>query len=388
MSLPHFPRVYLGILCVAMAATSCDRRAKPVSQTRPAARPSLLSQNAPADRAADDAGRFLAGIPGTPGSPFLPLEQTPEWSRHSRELNQDWASIEAQAIVAMKRFRSAALQRDGIGDTTVFYPFSGPDALMVSVFFPDCPTYILVGLEPPGTLPSPSAIESKNLEFYLSEVRETIFSELHRSFFITREMDHQFRGQVSDGLLPTILNLLVRSGHSIAGYRSVSVGLDGTLAGRTPGDSLPHGVQVDFRRESAPVQRLYYFSVNLADSRLGKNKAFLNFLSRLSGVTTYMKATSYMPHHRDFQLIGRLVLNRSAAILQDDSGIPYRDFDARWHVQLFGSYDHPYGSFKWLKQADLKRAYQTQNPIPLGFRIGYGYSKVPSNLMLAVRKQR
>ena len=42
-------------------------------------------------------------------------------------------------------------------------------------------------------------------------------SELGRSsFFITRQMDHQFRGQVTDfGLLAPILQLLVRTGHTV-----------------------------------------------------------------------------------------------------------------------------------------------------------------------------
>jgi len=56
-----------------------------------------------------------------------------------------------------------------------------------------------VGLEPAGTLPDPGQLARKDLGRTLAAVRNTVHSELHRSFFITRQMDSQFRGQVTDG---------------------------------------------------------------------------------------------------------------------------------------------------------------------------------------------
>jgi len=67
-----------------------------------------------------------------------------------------------------------------------------------------------------------------------------------------------------------------------------------------------------------------------------------------------------MTHHKNFSTIRGLVLAKSAAVLQDDSGIPYRYFDAaNWRVQLYGNYEKPYGSFAWLEQPDLRKAYAT-----------------------------
>jgi hypothetical protein len=124
--------------------------------------------------------------------------------------------------------------------------------------------------------------------------------------------------------------------------------------------------------------------VNLSDKSLAENQAFLTFLGSLRGTATLLKATSYMVHKEDFSIIRERVLAKSVAVLQDDSGIPYRFFAApAWTVQLYGSYVRPYGSFRWLQQADLRAAYQSAGPKPLGFRIGYGYGKVPSNLLFA-----
>jgi hypothetical protein len=74
------------------------------------------------------------------------------------------------------------------------------------------------------------------------------------------------------------------------------------------------------------------------------------------------------------------------AILQDDSGLPYKSFqDGAWKVQLYGDYQRPYGSFRWLEQPDLRKAYATGNSKPLSMHLGYGYSRIASNLLLAKR---
>jgi hypothetical protein len=52
---------------------------------------------------------------------------------------------------------------------------------------------------------------------------------------------------------------------------------------------------------------------------------------------------------------------------------------------LYGDYVRPYGSFRPLEQPDLRKAYLTLGPKPLEFRIGYGYGRVESNLLLATR---
>jgi len=93
-----------------------------------------------------------------------------------------------------------------------------------------------------------------------------------------------------------------------------------------------------------------------------------------------------MIHQPEFSIIRERVLSESAAVLQDDSGVPYHFFlSPSWRVELFGQYVRPYGSFRWLAQPDLRNAFLTQNPRPLPFRIGYGFKRIPSNLLFATR---
>ncbi len=377
------------MLCLLLAplAISCKHASKNVVKDIAVDRFSVAT---PHDRYVDDVGRFLAGLPARTGSQFGELEKEAAWIKHRRELDRAWSGIERAFLPAVRGFQRQELCVTPLEKSPVFYPFSGPDALTVTLFFPENPTYLMVGLEPAGTLPTIKQLGRKNLDKYLTSVRATVDSELSRSFFITRQMDRQFRGQVTDGLFLPILELLVRSNHTILGFRYVRLNDAGQIIERAtdyraPGKIGNKGVEIDFvRDDNQSVHKLLYFAVNLSDKSLRENQPFLTFLANLNQTATLFKATSYMVHKEEFSIIRGHVLSKSLAVLQDDSGIPYHFFaTAPWAVQLYGAYVRPYGSFRWLEQPDLRKAYLSFAPRPLNFRIGYGYSKVPSNLLLA-----
>src|SRR5262249_7476383 len=161
--------------------------------------------------------------------------------------------------------------------------FAGPDAITPLVCFPQSPRYVLVALEPAGTLPTEQQIHRKQLPAYLGAMRKTMASILGRSFFVTREMDREFRGQVTDGLLVPIVELLVRTGHTVLGMRYMRLDDDGRMVDRaanyhTQGVIGNKGVEIEFRRDSdQSVHRLCYLSVNLSNGRLRDDAAFLKF---------------------------------------------------------------------------------------------------------------
>ena len=351
-----------------------------------------LSTLVPERRDVDDVARFLAGLPGKEGSPFIPLQETPAWKEHREQLDQAWHATETKLMAGLEEFQKTELNDPVLRNATVYYPFSGPDALTATLCFPHNTTYVMVALEPAGTLPSFKEIEKKDLDKYLPAMRETMESILGRSFFITREMDREFRGQVTDGLLLPIIHALVREHFTIAGFRYVRLDDNGAVIDRAVNYKAStlygnKGLQIEYRSDQdQSVHQLYYFSVNLSDSRLQVNKPFLAYSATLKGTDTLLKATSYMTHHAEFSVIRDLILANSGVILQDDSGIPYHYFRPDvWNVQLYGAYEQPYGSFKWLIQKDLQVAYKGPGIKPLPLRIGYGYGKVASNLLLARR---
>jgi hypothetical protein len=344
----------------------------------------------PHTRDADDLGRFLGGLPGKSGSPFGELESTPAWQDHARLSDKAWNTYAHDRLPALSGFAHSELSDFAKSQATVFYPFSGPDSLTATAFFPRASTYVLVALEPPGTLTGLSKFLKKDLPGELTELRTTFDSLLQRSFFITRQMDHQLRGQVTDGVLPLVLVELVRTGNTVLGCEFLWVDESSRVLVR-PAEQKIHdwGFALDYRNDNdASLHRLYYFSVNLASDHLDKNPEFQKQMAALGPVVTYLKSTSYMLHRPEFSTIRDRILSMSTAVLQDDSGVPYRFFTPdKWNVQLYGEYQQPYGSFRYMVEPELKAAFQKpENVKKLDFRIGYGYGRAPSNLELARRK--
>jgi len=361
---------------------------------RVAAAESLLSaqSNVPHSREANDVARFLAGMPGTPGSPYAQLEATGAWKEHRRILDAAWRAAEEDLLSGFRKFQVDELNDPALQNAAVLYPFSGPDSLTATLYFPHNPLYVMVALEPAGTLTTPQQIAKKDLPGYLSAIRDTTASELGRSFFITRQMDREFRGQITDGLLIPILQLLVRTGHTVEGFRYVRLDEAGQVINRAPDYKAPtrygnKGVEIEFQNDAdSSVHHLFYFSVNLSNDRLHENTPFQKYLSHLTGTVSMLKATSYMPHQPGFSMIRDALTTNSRAILQDDSGLPFKKFSTeQWKVQLYGDYNQPYGSFRWMEQADLRDAYRTTGPKPLPMHVGYGYRRITSNLLLAKR---
>lgn len=344
----------------------------------------------PADRGPDDLARFLAGLPGQPGSSFKDAEQDAAWVAHAAQSDQGWRRFLTQRQPLMREFAKANLSGQPFEQRTLFYPFGGPDIMTAQTFFPSATNYVLVGLEPPGSLPDAAAVRA-DLPAYLPGLRGSLGSILSKSFFVTREMDQQLRGQAADGLLPVMLIELVRNGNTVRGLRYIGLGDDGRWkerAAHSKPRGLADGVAVEFADASGAVRTLSYFSLNLADEKLKDNQPFLRLLGQLGPMSAMFKSTSYMPHRNEFSLIRNEVLERASAVVEDDSGIPYRFFDAaRWEVKLYGHYEKPYGSFRYLQQKDLRDAFaQRQQVGELPFSIGYGFGRMKSSLIVARKK--
>jgi hypothetical protein len=345
---------------------------------------------------ASDAARFLAGLPGRGTSPFKILESDPAWREHGRRLDAMFADFNNRRAPQMQEFARTELSRREDLACPVFYPFSGADALTMLTFFPGRKLYVMAALEPPGRVPLARDLPADSLPRLLPPLASTLESLLHKSFFVTREMDRQLRGQATDGVAQPLLIQLARAGYVITGHDYVTLDPRGRPAPR-PQDvrraqsGHNRGLHLDLLHPGGGSPAgLYYFSLNLDDAHMRRNPEFAKFISSLGPVCTMLKATSYMLHDENFSRIRSLILEDSALILQDDTGIPWRLLSsARFDVQLYGDYEKPYGkSFQFRLQRDLRAAYEDpqRRVKPLRFRIGYGAGRVTSNLQIARRR--
>jgi hypothetical protein len=141
-------------------------------------------------------------------------------------------------------------------------------------------------------------------------------------------------------------------------------------------------VKVTFSAGNGVEKTLYYFTTNLTNDGV-KTSGFLTFCGNLGVSDAFVKSASYLLHGGNFSIVRSFLLDHSAAILQDDTGIPVSYFDrAKWQSQPFGHYVHPIAVFSQNYQPKLADLFRKGNPIPIDFGIGYRWRNSQSNLLL------
>jgi hypothetical protein len=241
------------------------------------------------------------------------------------------------------------------------------------------------GLEPAGDIPPLTSLPRGTVQRTLRNLETEMSSLLSISFFITKNMRSQLNTGPVYGTLPVIYVFLARSGKTIHETKFVNLDSEGNeRAPNEPGvKSTAKGVKIVFSAGEGPMQTLYYFSTNLANDGV-KNSGFLAFCEKLGAADSFVKSASYLLHSGNFSTIRNFMLDHSATILQDDSGIPVRYFDRRqWQLQPFGRYSGPIAIFAQHYQPQMAEVFRRGQSIPMDFGLGYRWRINDSNLLLA-----
>lgn len=343
----------------------------------------------------NDISRYIAGLQPTDGNTIKQELYTEAWKKYAADQDIKWAQLNDNHFKAMHEFTGAELKSIFGPNDTIFYPFSGPDFLNASTFFPEAKTYFMLALEPPGTLPNLDTLAKDSLPKYFNSIHKSLHAILNFSFFRTLSMEEDFATKELNGAVQLISIFMQRSGHSIQAIEAITVDSTGQIITSehpafSTGSKAIHLTCIN--NQSNKVKEVYYFSCDISDLGLSKNKRLHAFLKKLPAVTTYLKSASYLLHKPYFSVIRSTILEKSKYVLQDDSGIPVRFFDpAKWNHQYYGTYDAPINLFRNFLQKDLKLAYDsTEKTIvkPLTFGIGYDYKLNESNLMLFSKKTK
>ena len=341
---------------------------------------------AAASSPANDAARYLAGMPVALGSPIAPLTQDPGWQAHERAMNQAFAQLERRQLNNIRVFRAENIAPVTEQNHTCIYLFSGPDFLYADAMFSDCTTYVLQGLEPVELIPNLSTVPAAALSGTLQNIQTSLNTILSFSFFKTKDMREELQKSQLKGVLPAISVFLARTGKVVEDIQAISLDKDGNLA---PGfQAVTRGAKITFSDPATGAEKtLYYFTSDLSDEAIKRNSGLLRFCQNLGPSNSLLKAASYLLHSGGFDTVRNFLLQNSAAILQDDSGIPAHYFRPdSWTLRFFGVYSGPIELFKQYNQPDLRQSYAVSSPKPLTFGFGYRWSSRTSTLFLAVRK--
>jgi hypothetical protein len=357
------------------------------SRTTP--RPSRLA--APDTAYAQDVAMFLGGQQPSQHSNLTQLAAQPIWQAFAKDQDKSWDKYRATHTTSMTKWASTELDSVHANSPTIFYPFSGPDFLNVFTMFPTSQTYVLMGLEPVGSVPARSSLENPKL---FSAVKASLWSVLNFSFFRTNDMAVDLKSVELDGALPLMMLFAARTGNQVTGIRSVQLDATGhrqdsaTDTAQTKGTKAVPGVEMKLRGPDGQAKTVYYFSADLSDWKLKANKAPVEFVRSLGPLTTYVKSATYLMHKAYFNQVRRLILRRSRYILQDDSGIAMKFFQkGAWQFNYYGAYRRPINLFAKHYQPELTAAYRdtVHRAKALPFGTGYNWRQTDSNLLLARR---
>jgi hypothetical protein len=315
---------------------------------------------------------------------------------HEKIFQPKWDSFQKKRIIKLVNFQQKELTNE-VGKTeTLFYPFSGPDILHAQLFFPDAKQYVLMGLEPVGSLPVYEHPDDKPdlMMIYYNKINKSLNSILNNSFFRTASMSVDLKNQDVDGTLHLLFLFLNRQNNSICSVKPFDLDTLGNIIYQKDFlelkkiNSMEKGIEIKFITANGEQKLLHYFSVDMSNSAYSKNKSIQNYLKKLNPTTTYLKGASYLMHNSNFSLVRDFILNTVKRVVQDDSGISFRFFEqsGKWNYTFYGNYVRPIKLFAARYQKDLDSNYKKQGSKQLGFGLGYNFQDKNSNLMIAKRK--
>ena len=373
-------------------ALDSTKAASPSTPKIAAATPRSNRLTAPDTAYAQDVALFLGGLQPSHPSGLTALAATPAWQAFANDQDKSWNKYRATHTTRMTKWANTELDSVHASSPTIFYPFSGPDFLNVFTMFPASQTYVLMGMEPVGSVPARTSLENPKM---FPAIKASLWSVLNFSFFRTNDMAVDLKSVELDGALPLMMLFAARTGNQITAIRPVQLDAAGRLVDaptdttQSVGAKSVPGVEMKLRGPAGQPKTVYYFSTDLSNHGLNQRPAPLAFMRSLGPLTTYVKSATYLMHKIYFSEVRRLALRRSRYILQDDSGIAMKFFQkGAWQFDYYGTYRRPINLFAKHYQPELTAAYtdSLHKPKALPFGTGYNWRQTDSNLLLAKRK--
>ena len=336
----------------------------------------------PIDTLLTDFASIISGI--APMKNYSEIALSPGWLKMKTELDNEWALVDTNKIAKIRTWvtKTNYLPKDSV---TLFYPFAGGDALYSNCFFPTSKKTIMIGLEPIGSVGKDLKADSSCLN-YIKKIKKALYTSNRSGYFMTISMNAELHQNDLNGTLPLLLFYARRQGLMVSKIEYFKLDSLGTEKPTTQLDAL--GVTLTLCNPDQTHKKIVqYISTDISNGGLQKNTGLQKYIKSIDGKFAFLKAASYLLHQNSFSIMRDLILKNTQALLQDDSGVPFKFLnDSTWNVQLFGKYTKPIGLFAGRIQPELKRAFANSAPAELPFRIGYNISHNEPHLILSQKK--
>jgi hypothetical protein len=388
---------FFSVLAIVFSLLSCSSRS---ASDQPADTLALDSIPQPEpvpvkiiykDTLLDNTARFFSGLPQLDSNNISALQADKYWTDFKGSMDQNWEKMQSQRLKPMEEWQSKVLGSYIDDSLKLFYPFSGPDFLHAETFYPHATQYIMAALEPVVPIPALEKISAEDRDMVLDTLGKSLRDLFGKSYFITNHMMKDFRS--INGVLPIFYFFIERTGNEMISQDFIGISQGGeevVIPYSAYKTYNTHGVKIVFRnRETQVMKTLYYFSTDISNKGLKKRPELVAFIGNSQPYNTFVKSASYLMHHPEFTQIRDIVVNQSSSVFQDDTGVPFKNFNKTksWDSHFYGEYVKPVKDFSWLeKQPDLDSAFAASKE-PLPFSLGYHWYTRQQHYMLFLRKK-
>lgn len=381
--------ILLGALVLA-CDTTAQKTKTPEVDTGSSANTENSTPKVVVDEVATARAKIMAGVELKNKNGYDSILNLPSTIEHYKQFNESWAKLDETRLSKIRKWRESELRKLNSEKHNLFYPFSGPDFLNAYEFFPNCDNYILFGLEPNGQL-----VDIKNMPpDYLVSLRRALNEIFQRNYFITSFMGNKLWGK---GVLPIINIFMARTGNQLVDMKRFYLKSDGTPVFFDINDTKTdknrvEGIMIEFLNEDKnKSQKVFYFGTDVEDSKMANKMELVTFIKSFPDKIAFMKSASYILQNTNFKTMLNLVLDETSSVLQDDTGVPYREFVSHgWDIQLYGKYARPVADFGgYTYQGDMAKAFQEKaaQVKPLDFTFGYHWTTDNSSVLLCTKKK-
>ncbi len=333
--------IYASFFLLAFTACGSGKNTNKNSNNDSTKVDSTSTKPAPqVDAELDDLARLLAGMPTNKN--YKDIADTGFYKKYKASMDFEWAQLEKDKIAPILKWTKENVNHTLKGNKTCFYPFSGADFLYANLFFPDADNYILIGLEPPGSINDPAKMSKDELGTYLYQNDNAMGMSHDKGFYRTNSMRVDFNKKHLNGTVHNILFYVVRRGYQVTGIEyfdlDVATGKPNYTKAVYGEKNDKYGVKVKFTDEKGSDKAIYYFGYNIWNPMLkdGANDPMFKFVDTFGGHYLFLKAASYLSQYPGYSVMHNYMVNTSSVIIQDDSGIPWSSLNNEaWDVQLY-----------------------------------------------------
>ncbi len=363
------PHLLAGILFLALplsnaAAAPATQATTPRELASPAgaANQSGDAKPATAETAHQQAALYFAGL-GAPASDA-------DGKSLQKQAENAWTTYEKHVGRPLLKWAKREVAHPGGG--TVFYPFSGPDFPTAERVYPNADRYVLVAIQKALQPTYPAAMDEAQRHEFVKRLGAEWGKFGRLGYFITEDLDHDQRDKTQKvGVTAILMAFAAR-----LGYEVVDVVPLGFNAKKGEWQPLPvsepewKSVRLSLRKDGRNVT-LDYIRQDLSDGGL-QGKSMHAWMQAMAEHPTLLKAASHLLQDSHFQVMRDIVVKTAPMVVQDETGLDYKDLNKIGTVRLYGNFTKVNHAFLKTAQPALAAAYKAEkSPGALPFAFSY-----------------